>query len=157
MQKNLIRCVLEMFPYGLFVVGSMTENSPVAIIANWATQVSFRPPLVALAIEEDSKMRRSIEQSGFFSINLLPAGATETARKFARSSSQQSREEPKLILAESGIPFVEEAVGSIGCRMVQTLTTGDHLTVVGEVVEARGGEEGGNVLTLKETGWRYRG
>jgi len=156
MQENLIGRVLELFPYGLFVVGSMNENSPVAIIANWATQVSFRPPLVALAIEEDSKMRESIEQSGLFSINLLPAGATETAKKFARSSSQQ-REVSKLTLAESGIPFVEKAVGSIGCRVVQILTTGDHLTVVGEVVEARGGDEGGNVLTLKETGWRYRG
>jgi flavin reductase (DIM6/NTAB) family NADH-FMN oxidoreductase RutF len=156
MVQNSVERVLEMFPYGLFVVGSMSQTSPVAIIANWATQVSFRPPLVMLAIEENSRMRTAIEESGIFSMSLLGAGETETAKKYARSPSQQSKEEPKLAISESGMPFAEEAAGWIGCRVVQTVSTGDHLTVVGEVLEA-GGASDTDVLTLKETGWRYRG
>jgi len=155
MQEKKLQHVLELFPYGLFVVGSMDGNSPVTIIATWATQVSFHPPLVALAIEERSHMRSSIEQSGLFSINFLRSGAKDTARKFTRSSSQRGTDKPRFALSESGIPFLEEAVGSAGCRVVETHLTGDHLIVIGEVVEARG-EEGAQVLTLKETGWRYR-
>jgi flavin reductase (DIM6/NTAB) family NADH-FMN oxidoreductase RutF len=152
---NTVARVLEMFPYGLFVVGSLDGDKPIAIIANWATQVSFQPPLVALAIENESKMRESIQRSRLFSINFLPSGAKESAKYYARRASTPDDGLAKYAFWKSGIPFVEEAAGSIGCRVIQTYQTGDHLMIVGEVVEARGGK-GSDVLTLKETGWRYR-
>ncbi|MCK5573528.1 MAG: flavin reductase, partial [Bacteroidetes bacterium] len=121
----------------------------------WATQVSFQPPLVALAVENESRMRESIQHSRLFSINFLSAGAKESAKNYARSASRPDDGLAKYALSKSGIPFVEEAVGSIGCKLIQTYQTGDHLMMVGEVVEARVGK-GSDVLTLKETGWRYR-
>jgi flavin reductase (DIM6/NTAB) family NADH-FMN oxidoreductase RutF len=58
-------------------------------------------------------------------------------------------------MSGQGIPVLRGALGSIGCRLVQRLETGDHITVIGEAVGMQGGGEG-DVLLLKDSGWRYR-
>ena len=65
--------VLRQFPYGLYLVGASRNGHPLVILANWVTQVSFVPPLVAAAIEVDSKMHQFIRDSGYFSVNVLPS------------------------------------------------------------------------------------
>ncbi len=157
MDKRALHRALQQMPYGLFIVGSSTHAGVSTIIANWATEVSFDPPLLALAIEADSKMRRTIEKAGFFSVNILPAGAKETAKAFARdpgngSSAIAGR---RFSLSSHGTPFLEDANACIECRVREVLATGDHVTFIGEVVETATHHEG-EALTLKETGWKYR-
>src|SRR5512147_1837167 len=76
---------LEKIPYGLYVVGSLRDGTPVTMIANWVTQVSFHPPCLAIAVENDSKMRRYIESCHFFCVNILPSGSKLTAKAFLKS------------------------------------------------------------------------
>jgi len=148
---------LERIPYGLHVVGSADGSSVAMIIANWATQVSFDPPMVAVAIEEDSRMRQAIEASGYFSLKILPSGSQETARAIARSrpGTPSGIGDRKFVPSTHGTPFLAEASACIECRVAQSHRTGDHRTFFGEVLEAVTHREG-DVLTLKETGWRYR-
>jgi len=154
---NKIELALQSFPYGLFVVGSVRDAGVRTIVANWATQVSFEPPLVSIAIEDDSTMREYIEQSGVFSINVLPAGSIDTARDFVRSSEPEGNKinGRSFVPGPHGTPFIEDAITSMECRVVKTIQTGDHVLFIGEVMEAIVWREG-DALTLKETGWRYR-
>jgi len=146
---------LELFPYGLFVVGAGREGNEATIVATWAMQVSFHPPLVAIAIESDSHMRRVIEQERRFSINFLPAGGLATARAYAKPGTSGKNGERSVEFSKNGFLFVRGAAGSIGCTMIGAHETGDHVTFVGEVVEVSD-HPAGPVLTLRDTGWTYR-
>jgi flavin reductase (DIM6/NTAB) family NADH-FMN oxidoreductase RutF len=147
---------LQSFPYGLFVVGSTEGDMGLTIVANWGTQVSFRPSLLAISIEYDSRMCAAIENSGAFSINLLPSKGIRVARMFIkpRETPKSDYEEHLLSGSKRGLPFLKDAVACMECRVVASYRTGDHVLFVGEVTDAeyRGG---GDALTLRETGWRY--
>ena len=156
--ESAVTKALQKIPYGLYVVGSLRDGVPATMIANWVMQVSFHPPCVAIAVEQDSKMRKHIESSGFFSVNILPAGSTMTAKSFLKSPEAQDgmiagRE---FVAAPNGTPFLKDAGASFECRVVNTVPAGDHLVVIGEIVDVAVRQEGNDVLTLRETGWRYR-
>ena len=86
--------VMELIPYGLYVVGSLNGTVPATIVANWVTQVSFSPPWVAIAVEADSRMREYIGRSGLFSVNILPSGGRDLAKAFLKGSNRERTGRP---------------------------------------------------------------
>lgn len=156
MEKATLNKVLNKIPYGLYIVGSKTEEGVAAIIANWMTQVSFNPPLIGVAIETDSDMRIHINRSKFFSLNFLPSGSVELAKPFLKKSKHVGLKlnNMNFTLSNQGTPFLEVAVDSFECKVVQSIPTGDHVFFIGEITDGLSRREHG-ILTLKETGWKY--
>jgi len=148
---------LELFPYGLMVAAAMEGQIPVAIVLTWAMQVSFDPPLVAAAIERTSRMREAIRTSGSFTLSFLPkTRGMDLAKTFLQSSRMSEPERMPLQLSPSRAPVVEGALAWLSCRVRQEITTGDHDTVIGEVIDSGGSAAAGDVLLLSDTGWHYR-
>jgi flavin reductase (DIM6/NTAB) family NADH-FMN oxidoreductase RutF len=151
------RTALGRIPYGLYIVGSVNGDRIATIVANWVLQVSFHPQLVAVSIEQESHMRRHIDASGVFSVNILPAGGKDIAQAFLKSTepvaSQIHGREFRRAL--HGSPFLLDALACIECRVVRRVDAGDHFLFVGEVVDAAAHHEG-EALTLRETGWSYQ-
>ena len=147
---------LQSFPYGLFVVGATEGDVGLTIVANWGTQVSFKPSLLAISIEYDSRMRAAIETSGAFSVNLLPSKEIRVAKMFIKPRETRKSDYERQLLSGSkhGLPFLNDAMACLECKVVASHQLGDHVLFVGEVTDAvyRGG---GEALTLRETGWRY--
>ncbi len=156
--RETVGRVLQQIPYGLYVVGSLNGTVPSTIVANWVTQVSFAPPWVAIAVEEGSRMKEYIGASGFFSVNILPSGGRETAKAFLKGPEAAGTTigGKKFEPAGNGTPFLVDASASFECRVMQTLAVPDHHLFIGEVVDAVLRREGAGVLTLSETGWRYK-
>ncbi len=148
---------LQSVPYGLFVVGSNEDGMAVTIVANWGMQVSFKPSLVAVSIENDSRMRAAIEKCRAFSVNLLPAKGLRVAKKFLKPREIPVGEYGGRLVtgSRSGMPFLNEAMACMECSVVASHAAGDHVLFIGEVTDAtfRGGSD---ALTLRETGLRYR-
>ena len=149
--------VLQHIPYGLYVVGSLHGQVPATIVANWVTQVSFSPPWVALAVEAGSRMQEFIADSGVFSVNILPSGGRDMAKAFLKGPEAKGGTigGKKFEPAKNGTPFLIDASASFECRVMHTVEVPDHLVFIGEVVDAVMRHEGTDVLTLRETGWRY--
>jgi len=148
---------LELFPYGLLIAASMDGETPIGIVLTWAMQVSFNPPLVAAAIERPSRMRTAVQNSGCFTLSFLPkATGMALAREFLQSSRPAGPATMPLTLSPSRMPHVEGARAWLTCRVRKDINTGDHDTVIGEVIESGGDPGTGEVLSLKDTGWRYR-
>ena len=150
--------VLGAIPYGLYVVGSTEAETVGTIVANWVTQVSFSPAMIGIAIETDSRMKILIERSGVFCLNLLRAGDTGLAKAFlkAAESSGDSVNGREFTRTKRGTPFLRDALGSIECEVTSALPSGDHTLFLGKIVGAAW-NGGGDALTLRETGWKYRG
>jgi len=151
------KAALGQVPYGLYIIGSANGDRIAAIVANWVVQVSFHPQLVAVSIEQDSNMRKCIESSGFFSVNILPAGGKSIAQPFLKAKEPVANRihGREFRTAMNGSPFLLDANACVECKVVQRLDAGDHVLFVGEVVDAVTHREG-DALTLRETGWNYQ-
>jgi flavin reductase (DIM6/NTAB) family NADH-FMN oxidoreductase RutF len=149
--------VTELFPYGIYVVAVSAGEQVAAIIATWVTQVSFVPPLVAVAVEKEGSFLGQITAARQFSLSLLPEDGIETAKHVLKNG-------PLFPLETEGLPFVNgenapprpaEAHSTINCRVRETYPAGDHIIVLGEITGAKA-QGSGRVLTLLDTGWKYR-
>lgn len=156
MDKATRNKVLRKIPYGLFVIGVKNPHGVLAIVANWVTQVSFEPPLVVISIEHESEMRHRISESKFFSLNMFPSGSVHHAKAFLKKAKDHETtvNGKEFTSTIHGVPFFHDAVASLECKVVQSLKTGDHEVFIGEVIDGvlTSDEE---MLTLKETGWKY--
>jgi len=148
---------LELFPYGLMIAATTEEPTPIGMVLTWAMQVSFHPPLVAVAIESSSRFRDAVRRSGNFTLSFLPReSGTGLAKEFLRGSRTAWPESVPLARSPSQMPYLEGAPAWIGCAVRHEFSTGDHDTVIAEVLEWGGGQVPGDILTLRDTGWRYR-
>ena len=159
MNESAKKTVLRHFPYGLYAVTVMSEGEDHGMTANWVMQAAFTPPMVVVALENESKSLPMIRDARAFAINVLAAGQRELAARLGRSS----RHAPHKLQAVAtrpapitGAPILTDGLGWLECRLVATMPSGDHTIVLGEVVEA-GVERQGQALTLAETGMKYSG
>src|SRR3954451_17185316 len=65
------RRLLWTFPSGLYVIGSRDGDRRNAMTANWVTQVSFDPKLVAVSIDHTALTHELISASNAFTVNTI--------------------------------------------------------------------------------------
>ncbi|HEY5538444.1 MAG TPA: flavin reductase, partial [Thermoplasmata archaeon] len=67
MDKKAKKKVLQMIPYGAYVVGTrMGDGADHLMFGTWLMQTSFKPPLVAFAFSEDSRTLANVRRSKAF-------------------------------------------------------------------------------------------
>ncbi len=159
MDNALKKTVLRLFTYGLYAVAAKHGDAVSLMTANWLTQCSFDPPMVALAVESDSHSRQVIEASGAFAVNLYESGQRELAGSLGRTFGKHPEKLSEVTWTPgplTGSPLLATALGWVECKIVGSLPAGDHILFVAEVVEVGLNHEGSQ-LTLKETGFKYAG
>lgn len=153
------KTILRHFPYGLYAVTVRHDGEDHGMTANWVTQASFEPPMIAVAVENTAKTIGMIRDAHHFAVNLLQKDQRDLAGKLGRSSEQAPQKLKGLKTKPapvSGTPVLADALGWVECRLMTTVPAGDHTLVLGEVIEA-GVERDGEPLTLQEAGFKYSG
>ncbi len=103
--------------------------------AAWVTQVSFKPPMVGVAIAETRYTYELIRKSGFFCVNALPKDSIEIAKRFGLKSGRKTDkfQGVEYISAIKGSPVVKEAFAYAECSLSGVCKTGDHDFMFGVV------------------------
>jgi len=158
MDPQIKKQVLRTFTYGLYAVSCANEGEVNAFTANWLSQVSFDPPLVAVSIENNTKSLPMILRSRAFIVNVLRSGDRELAGQLGKSALKQP---DKLSSVEytpgpGGSPILGNALGWVACEVKHTIEAGDSTLVIAEVVEV-GMQGEGQPLTMNEAGFRHAG
>ena len=163
--------IMEMMPYGLYIVGSGSDDGDDGMMADWVMQVSFRPRLIAVALENDAHTLDNIRISRAFTINLLSQDepSMAVARRFAqpyldskvagRQGSVRTHhklEGAGFTRASNGFAVLDEATAWLECQAEDFHPTGDHVLVVGLVTSGDLRREA-DVLISTYTGWNYSG
>lgn len=159
MDPAIKKKVLRLFTYGLYTVTARHGDALSAMTANWLGQVSFDPPLLALAVENDSHSHQMIEASRAFAVNVYESGQRELSGRLGRTFAKHPEKLAELEWKPgpaTGSPVLEIALGWVECRVQSSVPAGDHSLYVAEVVEAGLNREG-TPLTLQETGFKYFG
>lgn len=166
--------VMEQMPYGLYIIGSSDgEGEGNGMMADWVTQVSFQPRLLAVSIETDAHTLENIRLNGGFTLNLLCADeeGRKLAARFAqpyygakvggRSRAGQDAVHYKLggighTRTANGGPALDAALAWLECRAEQFVEAGDHTLVIGRVLDGKL-LRSADPLTSLDTGWTYSG
>lgn len=149
---------LRTFTYGLYAVSCVDEGEVNAFTANWLTQVSFEPPLLAISVENDSKSLPMILRSRKCTVNVLKSGDRELAGKLGKSALKSPEKLAGIDykMGENGCPILRDALAWVACEVRHTAPAGDSTLVVVEVVDT-GLLGEGTPLTMAEAGFRHAG
>ena len=127
-------------------VGLITSSGPYndnIMSAEWTHHVSYSPGLIAVCVGHDKATLANIQKTKEFGISICATGQNVMA-SIAGGSSGKNVDKIK-VLKELGFKFynakkikplmVDGAVLSIECRLFKEIELGDHVMLVGEVVE----------------------
>jgi flavin reductase (DIM6/NTAB) family NADH-FMN oxidoreductase RutF len=154
------KLVLRQFTYGLYAVTAAHGGDRGIFTANWLSQVSFDPPLIALSVENDSATLDLIRADGHFTVCPLADGQRDLAgnlgRPKARAGDKFAAYDLETVSSRRGTPAPAAALGFVECRLVSETPAGDSVVLIGEVTEARVLNEG-EPLTMRAAGFRHAG
>lgn len=142
--------VLRSVPYGAYVVGTRSREGPHLMFGNWFTQTSFDPSLVAFSLERDSRTLALVRSRKRFAVSFLTKEGGAVANAVLAGKSVETTSAP------GGSPIIKGAWGWLECDLVKTVTTGDHVMIVGAVRHASVSPRG-RPLSLSEAGMNYGG
>ena len=163
MSEDAIKTALRMMPYGFYSITSRNGDEANAMVANWLTQVSFEPRLVALGLQKTAYSHGLISEGGVFAVNLFNKADEEAIKPFSKSRAKNPDKMQDAQYSDgpqTGSPILDGAAAYLEVKVLQIVDVGgDHDIVVGEVVGAGVNKSGeaADTLTLPHIGWSYAG
>ncbi|MGH9149590.1 MAG: flavin reductase family protein, partial [Acidimicrobiales bacterium] len=129
------RDVLGHFCTGVTVVTGMAGAEPVGFTAQSFTSVSLHPPLVGFCPRRTSASYAAMRQAGSFCVNILDAAQASMARAFAEADAARFRGVGWEPSAHTGSPVLDGVLGWVDCTVAAEHEAGDHLIVLGRVID----------------------
>lgn len=131
---RLFRDVLGTWATGVTVITATDDSEPVGLAANSFTSVSLDPPLVLFCAGKSSSTWPRIENSGAYAVNVLAEDGAEVSKVFAAKDADRFAQ---LDYREgaTGSPILEDALAYLDCEIESKHDAGDHILVVGRVVD----------------------
>jgi flavin reductase (DIM6/NTAB) family NADH-FMN oxidoreductase RutF len=174
------RRALWTMPSGLYLIGSGGVSGgpleppwdawpvidgrlqPHFMTANWATQVSFEPKLLAVGIEKPALTHRLISEGRVFSLNTIDREDRAVVRKFTKpvEVDLEARTANGFAFHDgpTGAPIFDQAVAWFDCEVRETVEVGDTTLFIGEIVGCGFQKaEDTPVLRMEDTRMNYGG
>ena len=145
------RAVLGHFCTGISIITAIDGNEPVGLTCQSFTSVSLEPALVGFVPAKTSTSWPRIERSGRSASTCSPRTKRTLCRVFATTGTDKFRGvgwHP----GESGSPIIHNVLAWIDCRIETVHEAGDHLIVVGSVLELDA-TQGGKPLLFYRGGY----
>ena len=160
---------LQQLSYGYYILATRADGADLktrdkdwvsAGTVSWATQSSFEPPLITVAIQKDSDLNETIQKSQVFSLTVIGKDEKDLIKKFAKQTDVDYSDNKVNGISykegQTGAPLLDCGVATLECTLEDALTTnGDHLLFVGKVVNATA--TGEDPITERETRFEYAG
>lgn len=132
------RSTMGGFATGVAVITVSHQDRLHGMTANAVMSVSLTPPLLAVAIDNNSHTNELIADAGHFTVNLLAEGADALALRFARRGARAAElfTEGPYHSSATGDPTLPGQLAHLACRVHSRHVEGDHTLWIGRVVQA---------------------
>lgn len=123
---------------GVAVVTTMGREGPVGCTVSTVTSVSLDPPLILVSLTTRSSTLAALNENGRFCVHLLPEDRSGDAVMFARrgwpprAGPLRPAQDFQDVL---GVPVLDAALAWTVCSVEDTRRYGDHVLVIGQMVE----------------------
>jgi len=129
------RAVLGHFCTGVTVVTAIDDDGPVGFTAQSFTSLSLDPPLVIVCPGKGSTTWPRIEAAGAFCVNVLAEDQEELCRGFAMRGGEKFAGVGYTPAPRTGAPLLAGVLAWVDCRLEHIHDGGDHVIVVGRVLD----------------------
>ena len=148
-----IAALFQRLTQGVYVVGVAHGEARNAFTAAWVMQVSFDPLLLALSINPRHSSFGLLKEGRAFSINVLKKSQLDLAGYYGQPASADK----KLTLTEwttdrIGLPLLREALAWFECQVVGEHPAGDHLLLLGKVINGKLLDSQAEPMSYRQTG-----
>ena len=114
------------------------DAEPAGFLALSAAHVTANPPTMLVSIGQKTSALSAVVESGSFAINYLAKEREDLAALFGGRGSEKGADRFKLgewTTLMTGAPVLVGAVGSIDCRVEETIERYDVTIVLGRIVD----------------------
>lgn len=136
MDAKALRHTLGSFATGVCVITvpdpDHVSGHVLGMTANSFSSISLDPPLVQWCIDNKAHRYAVYASAPRFGINILSGRQKELSRRFARHNAHIVPEE-KLLTDDNPLRL-RDTIGFLDCEIYETRTLGDHLAIVGRVI-----------------------
>jgi 3-hydroxy-9,10-secoandrosta-1,3,5(10)-triene-9,17-dione monooxygenase reductase component len=129
-----LRRALGSFATGVTVVTTQGKAGDVGVTANSFSSVSLEPPMVLWSLRKASTSLGAFTEAGAFTVHVLAAHQQSMSDRFARASADKF-EGLNLNRGFGGAPLIDDCAARFQCRLAFQYDGGDHVILVGEIVE----------------------
>ena len=150
--SDSIAALFQRLTQGVYVVGVAHAEVRNAFTAAWVMQVSFDPLLLALSINPRHSSYGLLKQSGAFSVNVLKKGQLELAAHFGGPARADKLALTEWTTGRTGAPLLCEAQAWFECQVEGEHPAGDHVLVVGKVIDGKLLDPKAEPMAYRETG-----
>ena len=138
--------------YGIYVLTTRHKDTVNGMIASWVSQVSYDPPLIMVAVHPNRYSHDLLMKSGYFALHILARAQKDLLARFKSPDPESKFSSIAWCDGETGCPILEDCIGSLECRIRQTLVPGNHTLFIGEVVNTRFNGDNTPLCTLDYEG-----
>jgi flavin reductase (DIM6/NTAB) family NADH-FMN oxidoreductase RutF len=156
MKPQVFADVLRKFPLPVTVVTVGRGGAENALTVSWTSPVSFDPPHLMVALDRLHYSLDFLRSTKNFAVNVLKEGQEKLAGHFAR---QAMTGEEKLGVVptregDTGAEILPDALAYFDCEVASMHEVGDHVVVIGRVVDGAVSNDGQPLVT-SSAGLRY--
>jgi flavin reductase (DIM6/NTAB) family NADH-FMN oxidoreductase RutF len=142
---------------GLYVVTYKNGENIGGFTASFMVQVAFDPPLIAMSVKKGRESYEMITGAGAFAVNIMTKETMKLVGFFAKPRPEGenglgdiNHEEKSL-----GIPVLTDSLAYLECKVYSTTEAGDHVIILGEVVNGEMLREGEPATHIRKNGFNY--
>jgi len=140
------RDAMGRFASGVTVITTATaDGRPSGLTASSFCSVSLDPPLVLFCLGRVSPSFVDFDAADHFAVNILRQDQEHLSRRFAARDTDIWNG-VAYDTWPSGCPILPGVLASMECRKVQTHNGGDHVIIVGEMLQAKIDDDGAEPL-----------
>ena len=130
-----LRNALGQFPTGVCVITSAPEGtSPFGMTVNSFSSLSLDPALLLWSLQKNSDLAKAWDQATHFAVNVLKKEQVTLSNTYAKKNDHDLRPQDYRI-GKTGNPVLKESLVNFECRIHARHDGGDHIIIVGEVLE----------------------
>jgi flavin reductase (DIM6/NTAB) family NADH-FMN oxidoreductase RutF len=147
-----IAALFQRLTQGVYVVGVAHGEVHNAFTAAWIMQVSYDPLLLALSINPNHSSYALLNEGRSFSVNVLKKGQLDLADHFGQSDRANKLALTEWTTDRTGLPLLRDALAWFECQVVSEHPAGDHVLVLGKVIDGKLLDVEAEPMCYRETG-----
>ena len=148
--EQTYRRAMGCFATGITVVTAAdAQGAWSGMTVNSLASVSLEPRLLLWCLGVDSARYAPFAEADTWGVTVLGADGEAVARRFSQAATQDVRAGDAEALA--GVSVLREGLAQLACRTHDKTRVGDHLIIIGEVLDVRARE--GAALTFFRGGY----
>jgi len=147
-------------PSGLFIVSVKDEvhGTIDGYLASWIQQVSFSPLMISLAIKPGRPAYDLIKAGKVFCVNIVGEHDKTYLRHFWKGYDPLNNpfQEIPHVIGENGGVILSGAKSSLECKLMSSISPGDHEVVFAEVLSSYSmNDEARPMVHIRKSGASY--